>query len=41
MKLTRTEARKLKVLIVSELTYPPEADRAVAFEIADPLVPFV
>ncbi|MDU5715728.1 MAG: NAD(P)/FAD-dependent oxidoreductase [Citrobacter freundii] len=39
VKLTR--AKKLKVSIVSELIYPPKADRAVAFEIADPLAPFV
>lgn len=41
VKLTRAEAKKLKVSIVSELIYPPKADRAVAFEIADPLAPFV
>lgn len=41
VKLTREEAKKLKVSIVSELIYPPKADRAVAFEIADPLAPFV
>ncbi|WP_241250026.1 class I SAM-dependent methyltransferase, partial [Citrobacter freundii] len=35
--LARAEAKKLKVSIVSELIYPPKADRAVAFEIADPL----
>ena len=41
VKLTRAEAKKLKLPIVSELIYPPKADRAVAFEIADPLAPFV
>ncbi|WP_410750111.1 NAD(P)/FAD-dependent oxidoreductase [Citrobacter sp. U14242] len=41
VKLTRAEAKKLKVSIVSELIYPPKADRTVAFEIADPLAPFV
>ena len=41
VKLTRQEAKKLKVSIVSELIYPPKADRTVAFEIADPLAPFV
>jgi len=41
VKLTRAEAKKLKVSIVSELIYPPKADKAVAFEIADPLAPFV
>ena len=41
VKLKREEAKKLKVSIVSELIYPPKADRAVAFEIADPLAPFV
>ncbi|MBJ9173535.1 NAD(P)/FAD-dependent oxidoreductase [Citrobacter koseri] len=41
VKLTRAEAKKLKLSIVSELSYPPKADRAVAFEIADPLAPFV
>lgn len=41
VKLTRAEAKKLKVSIVSELIYPPKAERTVAFEIADPLAPFV
>ncbi len=41
VKLTRAEAKKLKVSIVSELIYPPKADKTVAFEIADPLAPFV
>ncbi|HAU5608043.1 TPA: NAD(P)/FAD-dependent oxidoreductase [Citrobacter koseri] len=41
VKLTRAEAKKLKLSIVSELIYPPKANRAVAFEIADPLAPFV
>jgi len=41
VKLTREEAKKLKVSIVSELIYPPKADRAVAFETADPYAPFV
>lgn len=41
VKLTREEAKKLKVSIVSELIYPPKADKAAAFEIADPLAPFV
>ena len=41
VKLTRADAKKLKMSIVSELIYPPKADKAVAFEIADPLAPFV
>ncbi|WP_312282924.1 FAD-dependent oxidoreductase [Pseudescherichia sp.] len=41
VKLTREEAKKLKMSIVSELIYPPKAEKAVAFEIADPLAPFV
>ncbi|ELY3085409.1 FAD-dependent oxidoreductase [Klebsiella aerogenes] len=41
VKLTRGEAKKVKVSIVSELIYPPKADKAAAFEIADPLAPFV
>lgn len=41
VKLTRAEAKKLKVSIVSELIYPPAADKATAFRIADPLAPFV
>ena len=41
VKLTRAEAKKLKVSIVSELIYPPKAERAVAFEMADPYAPFV
>ncbi|MDG1645888.1 NAD(P)/FAD-dependent oxidoreductase [Klebsiella huaxiensis] len=41
VKLTRAEAKKLKMSIVSELIYPPKADKSVAFEIADPLAPFV
>lgn len=41
VKLTREEAKKLKIAIVSKLIYPPKADKAVAFEIADPLAPFV
>ena len=41
VKLTRAEAKELKLSIVSELIYPPKADKAVAFEIADPLAPFV
>ncbi|EPU1042770.1 FAD-dependent oxidoreductase [Raoultella ornithinolytica] len=41
VKLTREEAKKLKVSIVSELIYPPKAEKAIAFEIADPLAPFV
>lgn len=41
VKLKREEAKKLKVSIVSELIYPPKADRAVAFEVADPYAPFV
>ncbi|EPV8392474.1 NAD(P)/FAD-dependent oxidoreductase [Klebsiella aerogenes] len=41
VKLTREEAKKVKVSIVSELIYPPKADKAAAFEIADPLAPFV
>ncbi len=41
VKLTRAEAKKLKMSITGELIYPPKADRAAAFEIADPLAPFV
>lgn len=41
VKLTRAEAKKLKLSIVSELIYPPAADKATAFRIADPLAPFV
>ncbi|WP_241722641.1 NAD(P)/FAD-dependent oxidoreductase [Raoultella sp. HC6] len=41
VKLTREEAKKVKIAITSELIYPPKADRAIAFEIADPLAPFV
>ena len=41
VKLTREEAKKVKVSIVSELIYPPKADKAAAFEMADPLAPFV
>lgn len=41
VKLTREEAKKLKMSIVSELIYPPIAEKAAAFEIADPLAPFV
>lgn len=41
VKLTRAEAKKLKLSIVSELIYPPEADKAIAFESADPLAAFV
>lgn len=41
VKLTREEAKKLKLSIVSELIYPPKAEREAAFEIADPLAPFV
>lgn len=41
VKLTREEAKKVKVSIVSELIYPPKADKASAFEMADPLAPFV
>ncbi|ASG86309.1 NAD(P)/FAD-dependent oxidoreductase [Salmonella enterica] len=41
VKLTRAEAKKLKMSITGELIYPPKADRTAAFEIADPLAPFV
>ncbi|WP_313124232.1 NAD(P)/FAD-dependent oxidoreductase [Pseudescherichia sp.] len=41
VKLTREEAKKLKMSIVSELIYPPLAEKATAFDIADPLAPFV
>lgn len=41
VKLTRAEAKKLKMSITSKLIYPPKADRAAAFAIADPLAPFV
>ncbi len=41
VKLTRADAKKLKLSITSELIYPPKAERAAAFEIADPLAPFV
>ena len=40
VKLTREEAKKVKVSIVSELIYPPKADKTSAFEMADPLAPF-
>lgn len=41
VKLTREEAKKVKVSIVSERIYPPKADKTSAFEMADPLAPFV
>lgn len=41
VKLTRAEAKKLKLSIVSELIYPPAADKGIAFRIADPLAAFV
>lgn len=41
VKLTRGEAKKLKVSIVSELIYPPKAERKAAFDMADPYAPFV
>ncbi|EPJ7087912.1 NAD(P)/FAD-dependent oxidoreductase [Citrobacter amalonaticus] len=41
VKLTRAEAKKLKLSITRELIYPPKADKAAAFEIADPRAPFV
>ncbi|WP_260861896.1 NAD(P)/FAD-dependent oxidoreductase [Citrobacter sp. Marseille-Q6884] len=41
VKLTRAEAKKLKLSITSELIYPPKAERAAAFEMADPYAPFV
>lgn len=41
VKLTREEAKKVKVSIVSELIYPPKAERVAAFEVADPYAPFV
>lgn len=41
VKLTREEAKKLKMSITRELIYPPKADKAVAFETADPLAAFV
>ncbi|WP_281548928.1 NAD(P)/FAD-dependent oxidoreductase [Kluyvera cryocrescens] len=41
VKLTREEAKKLKVSIVSELIYPPKAERKTAFDMADPYAPFV
>ncbi|HHG8770798.1 TPA: NAD(P)/FAD-dependent oxidoreductase [Raoultella planticola] len=41
VKLTREEARKVKMSITRELIYPPKAEKAVAFAIADPLAPFV
>lgn len=41
VKLTRGEAKKLKLSITSELIYPPKADRQIAFETADPLAAFV
>ncbi|EPK7418083.1 TPA: FAD-dependent oxidoreductase [Klebsiella aerogenes] len=41
VKLTREEAKKVKVSIVSDLIYPPKADKTSAFEMADPLAPFV
>lgn len=41
VKLTREEAKKLKMSIVSELIYPPKAERKAAFDMADPYAPFV
>lgn len=41
VKLTCEEAKKLKVSIVSELIYPPKAERKAAFDMADPYAPFV
>jgi NADH:ubiquinone reductase (H+-translocating) len=41
VKLTRTDAKKLKLSITSELIYPPKAEKAAAFKTADPLAPFV
>lgn len=41
VKLTREEAKKLKVSIVSELIYPPKAERKAAFDMSDPYAPFV
>lgn len=41
VKSTREEAKKIKIAITSELIYPPQADRQVAFAAADPLAPFV
>ncbi|POP45212.1 FAD-dependent oxidoreductase [Superficieibacter electus] len=41
VKLTRAKAKKLKLSITSELIYPPKAEKAAAFEMADPLAPFV
>jgi len=41
VKLTREEAKKLKMSIVSELIYPPLAEKATPSNIADPLAPFV
>ncbi|MFK3704300.1 NAD(P)/FAD-dependent oxidoreductase [Klebsiella sp. NPDC088457] len=41
VKLTREEAKKLKMSITRELIYPPKAEKAAALAIADPLAPFV
>lgn len=41
VKLTREEAKKLKMSITQELIYPPKAEKTAAFEMADPLAPFV
>ena len=41
VKLVRDEAKALKKTIVSELIYPPEANREAAFAAADPLAKFV
>ncbi|MTD28194.1 NAD(P)/FAD-dependent oxidoreductase [Erwinia sorbitola] len=41
VKATRAEAKKIKQSITRELIYPPKADKIAAFEIADPLAPFV
>lgn len=41
VKSTRTEAKKIKVAITSELIYPPKAEKEIAFAAADPLAPFV
>lgn len=41
VKLTREEAKTLKMSITRELIYPPKAERTAAFEMADPYAPFV
>ncbi|QKJ88084.1 NADH dehydrogenase FAD-containing subunit [Paramixta manurensis] len=41
VKSIQKEAKNIKVSITNQLIYPPEADREIAFEKADPLSAFV